>query len=460
MTNMSQRILDFEAKHNLLDLEHNWLQYWLLVRNDILNKLNGNKSIAPSWKATTDKYLWKKIVKLTVKSFFSTKKEKDLWIIGSPRRTNLDSRFTDTFTIGLKKRLKEEWISYQDYEKIFPIEFRPKDNPSQKILYLEILWYLGSLVYKIRRYNKIDNSDLFEKFAEEFGASINLRKMVNEYYYKFNIMSKLISYKINTIKPKWVIVVTSYSLIHQAIIYSANKAWIETIELQHGTISKNHIAYTFPKAYRSNILPRKIFTFWEFRNKIIHLPDSTKKISIWFPYLESKYKTDIQKNKNDVLVISQRTIWSEMIDIISKTMKQDKNNKYHFHYKLHPGEFDKINEYKKHIENHNNITFYKGETDIYSLLSLCEMQIGCYSTAVYEWYTLWLKTIILDFPQIIHINEFIATSWLIPVRKWKDIFEKLEWEIDYNDQLEIFKHNSINNMIDSIKRICLLERKC
>jgi len=78
-------------------------------------------------------------------------------------------------------------------------------------------------------------------------------------------------------------------------------------------------------------------------------------------------------------------------------------------YKLHPGEFSRWKSYKslQKLNEFKNVLIIKDEIPLYELLAMSVLQIGVYSTALYEGVEFGCKTILLDVNGIENMDRFI-----------------------------------------------------
>ena len=73
-------------------------------------------------------------------------------------------------------------------------------------------------------------------------------------YYMYKAESRYYRRIINTLQPKVILEVVSYNRKCMVINEIANEMKITTVELQHGTIGKEHIAYNYPGGYKICLL--------------------------------------------------------------------------------------------------------------------------------------------------------------------------------------------------------------
>ena len=166
---------------------------------------------------------------------------------------------------------------------------------------------------------------------------------------------------------------------------------IKTVELQHGIINREHIAYNYPSCVSVNQFPDYFFVWSDFWKNRVKCPILENRIiATGFPYLEKqirKYaKKRIQKSeKKVVLFLSQGNIGRHLAQIAIGVYKVLDRNKYHIIFKLHPDEFVSWkNQFPELAECSDIEIIDNGKQNLYELFAKSDVQVGCFSTAIYE----------------------------------------------------------------------------
>ena len=102
----------------------------------------------------------------------------------------------------------------------------------------------------------IKNKVLLDQILKKYELELNV-----PYYNKlFFTYIKIFTDWLTIVRPQAVFINCYYSLFHQALIYSCKKKRIQTIELQHGLISKGHIQYSPQKFIGTDTFPDYMLT--------------------------------------------------------------------------------------------------------------------------------------------------------------------------------------------------------
>ena len=187
-------------------------------------------------------------------------------------------------------------------------------------------------------------------------------------------------------------------IFKEMLINECNKRNIKTIEIQHGTITKvdplvNH-CYDLSKIENDT---KYIFSFGQLQvhRYALTMKNLNNVISIGFPFFEEKLKEiNSKKNKKKkkyILIISQSTIGDDIAKFTAKLADLLSDKDYKIVFKYHPSEIPKnYNCLKK-----KNIIEIKTEKTIYDLQQESLIQIGSYSTSLYEGFAMKVPTLVI-----------------------------------------------------------------
>ncbi|MBW1895282.1 MAG: hypothetical protein JRI91_16565 [Deltaproteobacteria bacterium] len=265
------------------------------------------------------------------------------------------------------------------------------------------------------------------------------------------------------LKPDLLVVVNSYG--HADIVHGAKILRIPIIELQHGFIYPYHLGYTYPDVEKNyiDIFPDYLFTFGELWNSATNFPIHEQNlIATGFPYFEEqreKYQ-NLDRKKRDILFISQNTIGRRLLRIAIQVALKAKN--YNIIFKLHPKQYNDWKERFSDIlcEMPLNIVIYgKDAPNIYRLFRTSRVQVGVFSTALYEGLGFGLKTIICMLPGWRFAKQLVSSKQASLAKNSKDILRLISIDDGKNnDVAKIFRPNAVNNMHFAIDEI-LEQRK-
>jgi hypothetical protein len=237
---------------------------------------------------------------------------------------------------------------------------------------------------------------------------------------------------------------------------------IPTIELQHGIIGKNTIAYNFYKKMNIATFPDFIFLFGDFWKNEARFPiNDSKLISVGWPYYEIKrnrYLKLKEKNlKNKILFLSQGTVGKDLSKIAFEVSKMLDPNYYKIIYKLHPCECSRwIKEYPWLVGSNIDV-ICSNENDIHFYFSQASAQVGVYSTAIFEGLSYGLKTFICKLYKYYTMNVLYEKEYAILIETATELSSHLkklcEANITKTNVDQFFKNNSLDNIKKNIETI-------
>jgi hypothetical protein len=212
----------------------------------------------------------------------------------------------------------------------------------------------------------------------------------------------------------------------EALIAACKNNNVKCIEIQHGTISKYHLGYSFPNNKEVPYFPDEMYMFGKYWYESTPVPLTEEKITYYgYPYMEERIKEykNNKKKKNQILFISQGTIGNKLSETAYEFAKD--NKEYNIIYKLHPGEYNRWrNDYDNLIKAEKLDNFKvidNNKINLYKLLSESEFLIGVYSTAIYEGLIMDCKLILINLPGIDYMDYLIATQKIKIAYSCKDI---------------------------------------
>ncbi|MDD2496319.1 MAG: hypothetical protein PHE29_14165, partial [Tissierellia bacterium] len=324
---MLEEFLELEKELNLFNKAIKDVKFWHLVRFGIYNEIQAQKKpIGQGHTSLKDMTLLKRLVKKLKQIpdiFFKSPillKQKDILILNHPRRVRNGDVYECIYTDMLIKELNNSYIVLEDpildthMKPIKHIEIRYTDYIYNMYLFKRILFRISSRKM-LNESEKSSIRELIELINNEFNVDINIEQWVKntgnailEYKIAYKYFNKII----DKIKPKIIIEVVSYKTSRYIVNELAKKKNIPTIELQHGTMGKNHIAYNIAEKKNISTLPDYIFLFGQFWKDTTCLPIDESRIKVvGWPNYEQKlneYKSKSRKSdKKVILFISQGT---------------------------------------------------------------------------------------------------------------------------------------------------------
>jgi hypothetical protein len=418
MKKLFEDFIEVEYKNNFDEYEIKGIKFWHLIRFDIYNRILQYKEMIEIEKDVKyDKKKSKKILyyfkKIGYVLFYNPlfynplvfKKKTDILFLNHPRKI-----FDGKYYNSIYTELIAESSNYNSVFLETPykgLHYKKKKNMTYLFTdYFDFRYRINKLLNPNFRKLNCDNLyHILEVLTNHFNVDFNIdywTSFVTDYINKYNFQKKLYHKLIRKINPKIIIEVVYYTFNNMLINDIAKIEKIPTIELQHGVMGKYHIAYNFYKKKKYNWFPDYIFLYGHYWKNKSRLPIEDEHIKVvGWPYYEDKleknkivHKLGIKSDKQIILFLSQPTIGKDLSQLAVNLYNLLDKNQYELKYKLHPREFDNWREEYKSLLSTKIQVIDTNYHDIHYYFSIAKIQIGVYSTSIYEGLGYNLKTYI------------------------------------------------------------------
>ncbi|MBQ8720808.1 MAG: hypothetical protein IJY67_01485 [Paludibacteraceae bacterium] len=439
------KFFEIEMKYRLFDIKtDDGFYLWDIIRYDAY--LQHNDIIcAQKQKEKVNLLFLKKLfiaIFLFLKSFFVLffKKTKYL-IFSSNRYLDSDGRLFDKAIQNIVDELKGKSINLDNLKPLS----KYKNN-----VYFNLLFVYRSLFFRKKSisdeiYHRLNNA-----FIEFYGESKLTKEDIEYIYSMFLCDYKYYSFYLKKIKPKAIFYVLNG--IQKALLLAAKRNNIYTCEIQHGSVRRVNIVYSYPKGINSNsniIFPDVFLSMGE--NAVIQPINMPAEI---IPIGNNYYVFDSSKEKVDdsILVIST-TFHSKYL--IPHILEFAKDNPFVcVKYKLHPQEYFKESYYEEIFKGVSNIKILKGEEDINVLVARSSMVVLIFSTVAYEALNQGKKIAILqelDYMSMDDIFDLPNVSLFNSSESLFEIYKKNTelLKVPYFEVFNKYKFDCFLQMIDS-----------
>ena len=435
---------DLEEKYDLNYQEIQGCYAWKLIRMHLYYDITRKTKIfgAPQQKALSLADKFATFLPFFKNSLlhnpFNGKYNKDILIFDHPRKVIFNGKYCDIYSKFLVDFLNGNY-SFEVLES--PYLNHHYTQKQDYIRYTDAI-QLGSYVHK--KFNKVEFTQEEEKLIlkvqneleNAFNIKLNILWMMRTHILNFQHDYNKYIDLFKKRNPKMVFVVVAYE--NHAVVAAAKYLGIEVIELQHGTITRYHLGYSYPEKTRLKgeipYFPDKILSFGEYWMNGDTSPIAMENIiPVGFPYFEyqSKDFIGLEVIDNQVLFISQGVIGKYLSKLASEFAKS--NEDLRIIYKLHPGEYETWRQnYPELVEASafdNFEVIDNSEIPLYKMLAESNYQVGAFSTAIYEGMMFGCKTFILDVPGVEYLDDLIERGYVF----------KIEDVDDLNDNLVNFK---------------------
>lgn len=433
-----ESIWSIEKELDLLNFKLQNVYIWPVVRMYVYYKLVQGlgtfKHPHPALKFDLKKkveFLSKMISSFFFKNpFFTSNKVSNLVI---PHDRKVDGE--DIYTSQLLKELKGDCIVIDTY-----------DSPLKSSYSMDIFLVFATLMAKtLSRVIKIRNEKIVgicNKFRKSFFIDIHIEKIISFQLYKFKVMKFFYSLLFKTIKVKRLFIVVAYTKAY--ILSAAKEAGIEIVELQHGTITKYHLGYSYPYGVKLEYFPDKILTFGEFWNDKSIFPKGTTFGVIGAPYIDKLRSNKKEKKPRTIVFSSQGVIGDRLIKYALNLALE--LSEYEIYFNLHPSE--SLETYQKNYPNLPvNFKLIFKDPNIFELLAFCEYQVGVFSTTIFEGIALDTKVVLVDLPGVEYMERLESKFDIMKVKTVSELRDAILNDSQVLNGEEFYK-NSEKNILE------------
>jgi hypothetical protein len=182
------------------------------------------------------------------------------------------------------------------------------------------------------------------------------------------------------------------------VVAAARDLGLDTIEIQHGVLSRYHAGYHYPGRPVDPNMPDRLLTFGSFWASNLDLPGNVTSTVIGSDILASVRGAAIEKVRHRVVVTSNHPTDLRLFDAIIATAHGATD--WEFIFRPHPWEDYSL--YQSRLTalpaRPENFHFSNPKDDLYELLASAEVQIGVCSTSLFEGMAMGARTMVFQLP--------------------------------------------------------------
>lgn len=468
---------EIEKKYGLYKDCISGINYWVYSRFDIWNyilsiqdKNIGKTQNQPSGILSKIKAAMKILFNLVFGNRIRNK-DVDVVFLVHERKVKVNGVYECKYTEALKKFCEKYYVFERPYEMG---HLKPTDT--KNLIYLDGIAIKGNMNYYIVRYlcgkrykqlvTKVEHRLMrpLKELENAYQISIDTKHVAQMITKRILICrGKYKAYEkvFSKIHPKLIIELVHYNMDSMIINEIAKREGIRTVELQHGNIYDSHISYQYNSDEEIKQLPDEIWLLSDYWKPVIHMPiDEQYLIPVGFPYFESrieeyKKKYEKQPGKKTVLFISQGTIGKQLSEFAAAFAEQCENGTYRILYKLHPGEISIWKEQYIALKMTKNIEVIESRgIDLYQLFAQSDVQVGVYSTALYEGIGFGLDTYICDMPYAEEMNKLYQSDYASLVHTPQELLDCINSKSRKEEKgKDFWTPDSLNNIKRQMNRI-------
>jgi hypothetical protein len=389
--------LEFDNKILSFKLDDN-LPIWFLVRYDVcLAILNKNNNFSLAYKQQPlKKSIFKTILFALIKSPLFIKKGQVVFFnSGVTNIKRFDDKYyfnrvTDHFFFSVKEQalLIEDTASGElklprVHNRVFP--------------HLTLLILSKICCFKIKKSNSINETihnltDFISTSLVKNNLKFDIQEILKIITANVDVFLRKRSFYewfLENKHPKILFLEDASYGSRSHILLAAKKYKIPVVELQHGFVNEEHIAYHLGKGIEKDEMsklfyPDFYFAYGQFWKELINIP--SKVINIGNPYLDEQVNSvktiPRENNEKTILYLSSAIAVTETIEFLCKLKKIADFYNYSIRFRPHPLEQASIKEKYSALENIG--ISISGELPLYNDFSNSDIIIGELSTALFE----------------------------------------------------------------------------
>ena len=296
----------------------------------------------------------------------------------------------------------------------------------------------------------LKNRELLEKINQEYKLNVDYDEKITRFFCYKELFEKFYS----ICKPKAIFINCYYSLSHQAALYTAKLMNIKTIELQHGIISKEHLAYNIFTDLDKDFFPDYLLVFGDYVKSVFdgdnYFMSKENVIPIgnmYIDYINNEYEpsaetTTLFKNlrkkyKKIVAVSSQWILENELIDFLIQSASLSRDILYVFVPRDMGKDYSDAN-------FPENIIMLKG-LDVYQIIREVDIHSTMWSTCALEAPALGVPNILINiggFAKKYYLNLLTnrdVTRFVDRTEEFVDTI--LNWEVKTKEEIKKLHSN-------------------
>ena len=350
MSQMSDydRFLKLEEDFNLFEFVVDGVKVWERIRFQVFNAITRRSIKGASAQLTKQSVLLR--LKRLLFSIFAIKRNPlltpraDFLFICSARRLHeADGLWWDIYTDPIMDALRSPFVAIETH--FMNGHYRPEKT--QTLRYFDFIDFISFILRatRIARAN-LTREDIRtirrieQKILKDFKFQLNVEELFRRTIEERKVRLPLYKLLLNRIRPNVVILAQGYGW--ETMVEACKSSTIPTIELQHGVISQESAAYSFPSDFRKKeMFADYLFVFGDFWKSSANFPiQKSHIISVGYPHFESeRQKYSKLLKQKQILFISQAPV-GEALSRIASELGSIKDFGYRILYKLHPLERD------------------------------------------------------------------------------------------------------------------------
>ncbi|SDK06899.1 hypothetical protein SAMN05216226_11661 [Halovenus aranensis] len=459
---VSEFLFDLETRLDLSDWVVDDVPVWDYIRAPTHRKLFQVVSSSGDSESSTEGgvqtslkggYLWGRNIVLR-NPFFG-----DCTVLsyGSSRRKQQDNGYW--WDIYFDPLYEETNLDYLHVEKPYQNTHRTPPR-TDNLKYIDFIQYSGVICEKLGLVDADFSNEDYELIADiettitdTFGVSPDIKNLAKRRVIKAKIRKPLFDILIRRTNPELALLSCSYG--KESFIWACKQNNVPVAELQHGVIHEYHPGYHYPGDSQKTLFPDYLLTFGEYWDECVSYPiDRDHIYPVGYPYLESESQqyTDVTEN-SQIIFISQPTIGPELSKFAAELSEREIG--FDIVYKPHPAENNHWERKYPWLADSDITVVSDNSRPLYDLFASSTVQVGVYSTAIYEGLQFGLDTYLVDLAGL-EVMEYLVEKEFATVVSSVDDLEKELGEggaTQFERSEYLFRSNAIDNITEEICRL-------
>lgn len=416
---LCELIWSLEREFNLLDLDVSGVKVWQYTRMEIyyhLAELSGVFIEAHPVKRSVRNLLAKLpqlLKELLVDSpLWLAFRKVDEVVIEHPRSVLFEGERVDIYTHIYREALRRSGKTVVSLNRLDPgVAVKSPDRHRYSLACLPlalVAWRrakpCGLTAEALACINQVS-----ARLSSALGREVSLAPILGRSIGKFKLYAGFYRWLFKAIKPQQVTVVIGYAC--GDAIHAAKQLGIKTTEIQHGTFSAYHLGYSYPgREAEVDLFPASMLTWGSYWAQLAPMPIAHDQLAvIGFDCFKQKLAAlpPVNKQRTELVVISQGALGDKIAACVHAYCAGLQG--YKVFYKLHPSEYERWREYPylEEMARSGAIEIVTDQYDLYGLLNKAGIQVGVFSTALYEGLALGCQTILLDLPGVEYMTGLV-----------------------------------------------------
>lgn len=463
--NYIDKFLEYEKENKLLEENIEGFYYWGYIRFLLYSKIvNKIENLSESTKAISNYSTFKKVrvgLRLLYNSIvynpFFKNQSLDILVLNHSRKMKVNDEYESIYIDDILSKFPNKYLVLDPLNQEMG-HYSLKNINS--ISYEDFITIYSEIYTKVKGSKCLKLSDRLNGIIDDlenlYNISIDRKSIIQtclRLKVSHRIKTKLYKKLLLKLRPKLILEVVYYTPNKMIINEIAKELNIPVIELQHGTMGMHHIAYNFLDKNQLPYFPDQIMLFSNYWKEHTRFPINRNNLLVTgFPYLErrvneTKHLDKGNKNEVNILFISQTTIGEKLSKFAVELYEllNEKNENVRIMYKFHPSEsvnweerFPWLAKYKDNIDVISDNT-----RSIYEYFAISDIQVGVYSTALFEGLAYQLETYVVKYYGYQYLEDVCNSNYATLIETPKDFYKNFKSKSEKENVEEFWESDSL-----------------